>query len=173
LREWALVFSAIQNDGDPLDAVMGLLHLDSEPYAIPILAQLGLPTATHFDESAWRRLAGANKSEVWWVADFLVGSFPTGLMANSLAVERTRSGSRLVAQTKFLGLADALRWMFWEDVFLERPIQFCIECQKLIINTSKHTRKYCLDGCGHRRTARESARRKREGERKHGIKKAR
>ena len=65
---------------------------------------------------------------------------------------------------KFTSLADALRWMLWQDLFQGHPLRFCAECPKLIENSSRHDKKFCSPICASRKTAREWQRRKRANE---------
>jgi hypothetical protein len=173
LRAWVLLLTAIQKNEGLHDAVVGLLRHDSEPYAVPILHHLGLP-GTEFDEAAWERLAVASKGEIVWICDCLVGSFPLTSLAHSFAILQTGKELTLAARPKFLGLMDALYWMVWQDIFRDNPFQFCVECGKLIPSTSRHARRFCPDGCAHRRTGREWQQRKRDKEKRtDGTSKAR
>ena len=173
LRAWVLLLTAIRKNEGLHDAVVDLLRCDPEPFAKLILPQLGLANA-RFDKAAWERLADASKSEVLWICDYLVGSFPVTSLAHSFSIQQTRKGLHLAARPNFLGLMDALYWMVWQDIFRDNPFQFCVECGKLIPSTSRHVRRFCPDGCAHRRTAREWQQRKREKEKKtDGTSKAR
>ena len=172
-RAWVLLLTAIQKNDGLHDAVVGLLRHDPEPFAKQIQPRLGLPCAG-FDEAAWERLAGASKTEIVWICEYLVGSFPVTSLAHSFAIGQTRKGLTLAARPNFLGLMDALYWMVWQDIFRENPFQFCVECGKLIPSTSRRIRRFCPDGCAHRRTGREWQQRKREKEKKtDGTSKAR
>jgi hypothetical protein len=167
-RAWVQLFAAVQKGEALYEAVVNLLHQDPVPFAIPIRHHLGLPAEVNagFDEAVWMRLAKASKDEIVWICRFLVGAFPVSPFAHSFAINQTRKGLNLVARMNFLGLMDALHWMLWQDIFSDNPFQFCVECGKLIPFTSRHARKFCPDGCAHRRTAREWQQRKREKEKK-------
>ena len=141
---WVLLLAALRKNEGPHDAVINLLRQDSEPFAIPILRYLGLPVGANyeFDESVWDRLASTSESEIIWICDLLVGGFPISSLAHSLSFEKKPKGLQLAARLKFVGLMDALYWMIWQDVFLQNPFQFCVECGKLILSTTAHARKF-------------------------------
>lgn len=82
------------------------------------------------------------------------------------SVERTAAGNVLKASLAIHDLSEAMTWMFWQDVFQHHPMQFCVECRRLIEFKTHHAKRFCSSECAHRKTARESARRKREEERK-------
>ncbi len=165
LRAWVLLLTAIQKNDGLHDAVGDLLRHDPEPFAKQILPRLGLRGAG-FDEAAWERLAGASKKEIIWICEDLVGSFPLTSLPHGFAVKESRKGLCLSARPNFLGLMDAIYWMVWQDIFRDNPFQFCVECGKLIPSTSRRIRRFCPDGCAHKRTGREWQQRKREKERK-------
>lgn len=167
-RAWVQLLAAIQKGEALHEAVMDLLRRDPEPFAIPLRHQLGFTAEPNsvFDETVWMRIASASRDEILRICRFLVGSFPVSPLAHSFAINQTRKGLHLVAKMNFLGLMDALHWMVWQDIFMENPFQFCVECGKLIPFTSRHARRFCSDGCAHRRTAREWQQRNREKERK-------
>lgn len=175
-RGWVLLLRAIQENESLHEAVINLLREDPTPFAVPILHHLGFSVGPNaeLDEEVWNRLASASRGEILWICDLLVGSFPVTSLAHSFAIKQTPRGLHLAARPKFLGLMDALYWMVWQDIFRDNPFQFCVECGKLIPSTSRHARRFCPDGCAHRRTAREWQQRKRAKERKgDGTKKAR
>jgi hypothetical protein len=174
-RAWVLLLTAIQKNEGLHDTVLDLLRQDPKSFAIPIMGHLGFPVEPNagFNEADWKRLANTSKSEIVWICDFLVGAFPVSSLAHSLSIKQTRKKLQLAARPKFMGLTDALYWMVWQDIFMDNPFQFCVECGKLIPFTSRHARRFCPDGCAHRRTAREWQQRKREKERKaNGLEKA-
>jgi hypothetical protein len=173
-RTWVLLLTAIQKNEGLHNAVIDLLQQDSDPsITTPILDHLRFPN-TGFDGTAWERLAGASKKEIIWICEYLLGSFPLTSLTHSFAIRQTPKGLDLTARPVFLGLMDALYWMVWQDIFRDNPFQFCVECGKLIPSTSRHARRFCPDGCAHRRTGREWQQRKRDNERKsNGTQKAR
>lgn len=60
-------------------------------------------------------------------------------------------------------LQDAIQWMYWQDVFLRRPLLCCPECRTFFLPTTAHARKFCSFECAHRAAARKYARKKRSG----------
>jgi hypothetical protein len=167
-QAWVRLIASIQKNEALHDAAANLLRQLSEEFAPAVLEVLGLPSGPNigFDELGWNRLANASRSEIIWICNILVGALSFSPLVHSLSIESNRGGLRLTAKPSFLGLLDALRWMTWQDIFLDHPFWFCVECGKLILSENRHARRFCPTKCGHRRTARESARRKREERKK-------
>lgn len=99
----------------------------------------------------------------------IVPIFAVSAISPRYRVERSRAGNVLKASLAIQNLMEAMTWMIWQDVFQNHPMQFCVECRKLIEFKTHHAKKFCSFNCAHRRTARESARRKREEERKSNV----
>lgn len=100
--------------------------------------------------------------------------FAFSAMHPRYVVEQSRAGNVLKASLSIPNLLEAMTWMIWQDISRNHPIQFCVECRGLIEFKTNHAKKFCTSECAHRRTARESARRKRNEERRsNGTHKAR
>ncbi len=84
-------------------------------------------------------------------------------------LERGRAGNVLKASLSIPSSRDAMTWMLWQDISRNHPIQFCVECRGLIEFKTHHAKKFCSPECAHRKTARESARRRRNEERKTNV----
>lgn len=137
-------------------------------FAIP-----GDPNAGCFDEhiAHWLETTTASQIESA-VKTILPVCAPVILPSYSLETRGRRHFVR--ASLEAVSLSNALHWMLWHDIFQEHPFQFCAECRTLFQPEWKHERKYCSDVCAHRKTARESARRKRkENKKRNGTQKAR
>lgn len=132
----------------------------------PVRVALGLPGDFHagFDQAFrdWLEKATAAQLETTIGAVVPLIASPT-LNAFGFHVERTGRANRVIAETGFDGLADALHWMVWQDIFQNHPYQFCEECRKLFQPATQHAKKYCSPECAHRKTARVWQKRKREG----------
>lgn len=63
-------------------------------------------------------------------------------------------------------LQDAIQWMYWQDVFLKRPVLCCPECRTFFLPTTAHARKFCSFECAHRVAARNNARKRRAARRR-------
>jgi hypothetical protein len=127
-----------------------------------------------FDPHIQPWIEGATQNEIEEATEIVVSLLPlrSGLPRFMVVKEGRRSVVR--ASLGIASLGQALEWMVWQDIFSENPFQFCVECGKLIPFTSRHARRFCPDGCAHRRTAREWQKRKRDNERKsNGTQKAR
>lgn len=174
LRASVLLLSAIQGGEGLREAAIDLLKLDSEPYGIEIRRLLGIPKGLKpsLDEAELSRLAKASNAEILNVCGFLVGSFV--VPAPSFEVQAKGKGTILRPTLGVYSILSALRWMVWQDIFVQKPFQICAEinCGKFINFGTERDRKFCSDKCAHRKAARESARRKREGK-KNGTQKAR
>lgn len=68
-------------------------------------------------------------------------------------------------------LQDALKWMYWQDVSLRRPVLCCPECRTFFSPTTAHARKFCTSECAHRVAARNCARKRRAAQRRLAIQK--
>jgi hypothetical protein len=137
-----------------------LLSWLKKPFQIPGNVQPG------FDEDIHRWLETAAQKQIEAATVFLVPAFALSLAVPSFSVERNRRGNVLKASLGIHSLADALSWMVWQDVFHDHPFQFCAECRNLFQPDTRHEKKFCSQECAHRKTARESARRKREERKK-------
>ena len=116
---------------------------------------------TGFDTNLQPWLETSTQKQIERATTFLVSAL-TVFSLPSFTVEQSRTGNRLRASLGIHNLANALEWMVWQDVFQERPFQFCGECRKLFQPDTRHEKKYCSFECAHRKTARESAKRKRD-----------
>jgi hypothetical protein len=92
--------------------------------------------------------------------------FARSAISPRYSVERTRAGNVLKASLTIFNLSEAMTWMFWQDVSQHHPMQFCVECRGLIEFKTHHAKRFCSPECAHRKTARESARRRRQEERR-------
>jgi hypothetical protein len=170
LTAWARLLASIEGSADLYTAVLDLLRLDAEPFAVWIQLFLGLradPKAGLTAELE-SRLTNASQRQIEDICKFLVGTFPAGQFGQSLVIERVGKRLHLRATVRFLGLLDALYWMTAQDVFRKEPFSFCVECGKLIPLRSRHPRRFCEDpktNCARRWTDREWKRRKRAEER--------
>jgi hypothetical protein len=108
--------------------------------------------------------------------DSRVGQIAIGFVENSFTAElgfRVTASARkfhIAAQPRLLGLAEALRWMVWQDVHDERPLSFCPECGSLIKVLDARFRKFCSPEHAHRSAARDW--RRRDSERKPRLKRS-
>ena len=174
LRASVLLLAAIQNGEGLREAAIDLLKVDSEPFGIHIRELLGIPQELKpsLGEAALNRVGKTTNAEILKVCDFLVGSFP--VPAPSFEIQRKGKATTLRPTLGIYSILGALRWMVWQDIFIEKPFRICadLNCGRFINFTSKHDRKFCTEECAHRVAARESAKRKRE-EKKNGTQKAR
>ena len=122
-----------------------------------------------FDEDLHHWLQTATQREIEAATVYLVPGFALSVLIPCFSVEQHRGGNVLRASLGIHSLADALSWMVWQDVFQDHPIKFCAECRGLIDSTYKYEKKFCSYDCAHRKTARESARRKREERRNNNV----
>lgn len=100
--------------------------------------------------------------------------FATSPIFHRYTIERKKSGNLLKASLMIPGLMQAMMWMVWQDIAQNHPIQFCVECRKLIEFTTRHAKRFCTTECAHRRTGREWQQRKRKKEKQtDGTQKAR
>jgi hypothetical protein len=118
-------------------------------------------TPPGFDVNLQPWLETAPLVQIEAATTLLVSALPV-LSIPSFTVEQGRRGNTLGASLGIHNLANALEWMVWQDVFQRRPFQFCGECRRLFQPNTRHEKKYCSFDCAHRKTARDSARRKRE-----------
>ena len=174
LRATVLLLVAIQNGEGLREAALDLLKVDSEPFGIHIRELLRIPQGLKpsLDEAALVRVGKTTNAEILKVCDFLVGSFP--VPAPSFEIQGKGKAPTLRPTLGIYSILGALRWMVWQDIFMDKPFRICadLQCGKFINFPSKHDRKFCTYECAHRKTARESAKRKRE-EKKNGTQKAR
>jgi hypothetical protein len=84
---------------------------------------------------------------------------PSSSLEYTVVRHEGRNVVRAVSAVKSLG--QALHWMVWQDVFQMNPLRFCAECPKLIVNESRHAKKFCSTECAKRKTVREWQRRNR------------
>lgn len=127
-----------------------------------------------FDENLGPWLETATMKQIETATLFLVSNVPPRTSAAGFTVERSKRGNSVRATLAIRSLVDALDWMVWQDVFQEHPIQFCVECRKFIESKTRHARRFCPDGCAHKRASREFEARKRDKRRKsNGTHKAR
>ena len=120
-----------------------------------------------FDENLRRWVESATPAELDRACGVFLRFFPRTDYNLRFVVERNRSGNvprASVTSVNIGSLADALHWMVWQDEFLKHPFQFCEECEKLFKPRTHHARKFCDNGCGHRRASREFERMKRKSE---------
>ena len=115
-----------------------------------------------FDTELEQWIERATVRELQAATEYLVASLPIRTQDAGYEVERHRRSRVLRACLKIASLTDALHWMVWQDVFQERRFQFCDECRVLFQPDTRHTKKFCSPECAHRKTARESARRRRK-----------
>jgi len=174
LQAWVRLLAAIESPEYLYDSICNLLRLFDKGEFIWLRSRLGIGSLdSGFDDDVEKRLASATQSEIADVCDYLAGIFPLHAFPH-FVIDRTGKDSILGASSGVTSLTTALYWMVWQDIFMESPWQFCEECHKLFQPDFHHERKFCLPECAHRKAARESARRKREGERKaNGTRKAR
>ena len=100
--------------------------------------------------------------------------FAVSAISPRYSVERRKTGNALRASLAISNLMDAMTWMIWQDFSQNHPMQFCVECRKLIEFKTHHAKKFCSPECAHRKTAREWQQRDRDKERKaNGTQKAR
>jgi hypothetical protein len=170
LRAWVRLLAAIESPEYLYDSILGLLRLFSKGDFIWLRHRLGIGSLEDgFDDDMEKRLVSATPIEIADVCSYLAGIFPL-LAFPHFVIDRTGKGSPIVrASSGVTSLTTALYWMVWQDIFMESPWQFCEECHKLFQPDFHHKRKFCLPECAHRKAARESARRKREGERKANV----
>jgi hypothetical protein len=119
----------------------------------------GTPPGFDVSLQSWLETATQKQTEAATtvlVSALSVFSFPR------FTVEQGRRGNTLKASLGIHNLANALEWMVWQDIFQQRPFQFCGECRRLFQSHTRHEKKYCSKECAHRKTARESAQRKRK-----------
>lgn len=127
-----------------------------------------------FDPKLYQWAQHASEKEISEACAYLVSFLPITDYSLKLRVQRGRHGDVVRAWPGLSSLVDALHWMVWEDVYRERPFQFCAECGALFQSDTKHERLFCSTQCARRKTSREYERRKREKEKKSdGTKKAR
>lgn len=62
-------------------------------------------------------------------------------------------------------LLDALKWMYWQDLSMRRPVLCCPECRTFFSPTTAHAQKFCTYECAHRVAARNCARKRRAAHR--------
>jgi predicted nucleic acid-binding Zn ribbon protein len=165
LAAWVRLITAIQDSGNMHGAVIDLLLMNAEPYAIHLRALVGAPVhrGTGLDDELKKRLANASENEIETVCSFLVGAFPFSSVP-AFELHRNSSGRRVRATLGIHSLVPALYWMVWQDTFMQEPIRFCKECSHLIPEDSKHEKKFCSSECARRKTGREWQRRKRAKE---------
>jgi hypothetical protein len=176
LEAWTRLFAALDKPAYPRDFnlrkyVIELFRLIPDVLATPIRDKLRMPS-TASSEEIETRLVSASKAEFENVCEIVVGSFPGALLANSLVIERSRTGTQLRASAKFVGLRDALNWMVYQDIYLRKPFAFCLECRRLIMPTSGHVRRFCRADdrpCARRWTDRNSKKEKRAEARKRRL----
>ena len=87
------------------------------------------------------------------VTEAVISAFAAPFANTKFAVERTRHGFALQPSLNINSLARAMNWMFWQDVYQKRRIQFCVECGALVNSPTQHAKKFCSQECAHRRTA--------------------
>jgi hypothetical protein len=127
-----------------------------------------------FDPNIQSWIEEATQKDIQKATEHLVCNFPLRNSGGTFTVAKEGRRSVVRASLGIASLGEALEWMVWQDIFRDNPFQFCVECGKLIPSTSRHVRRFCPDGCAHRRTAREWQQRKRDNERKsNGTQKAR
>lgn len=173
LRAWVGLLSAVARPENLREAMIEILqqeHDDLFPLNIAARHHLGY-VQNHpapFDSSLQDRLGSLPAKELGAICEKLLGLFPlsTDLSYASLALEKSRNGFVVKSALSFDSLEKALYWMIWQDIFQNHPFQFCEECRDLIDFRTQHERKYCSTECAHRKTARESAKRKRDERRK-------
>jgi hypothetical protein len=85
-----------------------------------------------------------------------------------------KQGRRNVVQAGLFvnNLAEAVKWMLWQDVFQMAPIRFCPECHSLIEQSDKRKRKFCQNNsCAKKVADRKYAAKKRKEKKELKIKK--
>lgn len=155
LIAWTRLFTALENPGgpgssdDPIQIAITLLRLNPDRLSMAIRLRLGLPVDAEAGLTAEleTRLLNASKLEVANLCGEIVRMFPTPVFGNSLTVHRTPTGSRVRATIGFHNLLDALYWMVWQDIFLEKPFWFCKRCTSLIFALKQQERRFCNDYC--------------------------
>ncbi|MGA7851296.1 MAG: hypothetical protein WCA13_19525 [Terriglobales bacterium] len=175
LQAWVRFLTAIESPEYLYDSIVGLLRLFNKGDFVWLRHRLGIGSLeSGFDDDVEKRLASATPGEIADVCSYLAGTFPL-LPFPHFVIDRTaKSGPIVRASSGVTSLTTALYWMVWQDIFMESPWQFCEECHNLFQPDYRHERKFCLPECAHRKAARESARRKREEERKaNGTRKTR
>lgn len=170
LQAWVRFLAAIETPDYLQDSILGLLRLLDKGQLIRLRGGLRIPGSLEggLDDELERRFARATESEIAYVCDYLATLFPMHAFPH-FVIDRVTKHPTVKAFSGVMSLTDALYWMVWQDIFMESPWQFCEECHKLFQPDFHHKRKFCLPECAHRKAARESARRKREEERKHNV----
>jgi hypothetical protein len=150
---------APNNEGVRWDAGFAAVHRSAQPEKGTKL-------------SGWLETATPKQLEV--AATRFISTVAAPFFASKFTAERRGSDYVLKDLLNFKSVVHTLYWMVWQDVYRERQFQFCVECGKLIPSTTRHAKRFCPDGCAHRRTAREWQQRKRAKEREiDGTKKTR
>jgi hypothetical protein len=170
LQAWVRFLTAIESPEYLYDSILSLLRLFNKGDFVWLRHRLGIGSLeSGFDDHVEKRLASATPGEIADVCSYLAGTFPL-LPFPHFVIDRTGKGGPIIrASSGVTSLTTALYWMVWQDIFMESPWQFCEECHKLFQPDFHHKRKFCLPECAHRKAARESARRKREQEKKHNV----
>jgi hypothetical protein len=169
LQAWVRFLASIESPEYLQASILGLLRLFGKGQFIWLRRRLGIGSLEGgFDSDMEKRLASATESEIADVCNYLGRIFPLQAFPH-FVIDRTGKNSILGASSGVTSLTTALYWMVWQDVFMGSPWQFCEECHKIFQPDFRHKRKFCLPECAHRKAARESARRKRDEERKHNV----
>ena len=137
----------------------------------------GIPGGTaefSFDPALHAWLETATQKQIEDAVTHIVPGFAMGVLIPGYRTERQGSATVLKISLGISSLLEALSWMVWQDVFEGHPVKFCCECRNPINSTGKYERKFCSYECAHRKSSRDSAKRKREErKRKNGIEKTR
>lgn len=150
----AALLSLLQASDDRHDPFNSFLRTFGSQIGVPIDPEV----TTTEDLKEW--CEGASAAEIENICVRFVAEFPLTSMPR-FVVKRTRRGYNLRAALFINNLIEALWWMLWQDVFQGAPIQFCQECSGLIVQESKHQRKFCEGACAKKSADRTYAKRKR------------
>jgi hypothetical protein len=120
------------------------------------------PTGNPANRRMW--CEKAPQSEIDRLSIRIVNEFP--FTWNPCFVVKKLGGNEIVrARPNINSLYEAFMWMVWQDILLENPFRFCVECGALIVGETKHERRFCGTNCARRKTDRDWRRRKRAKER--------
>lgn len=153
-RAWINLIDAINAPANPVEALIAFLKLSPDPYAIKVRSMLELSARAEdkLDDDCYQKLLNSPRSRIYNICRFVLGA--NSAPSPTFDIHETGNGAVVRANLGINSLIDALRWMVYQDVFTEKPIQFCAECGNLIDTNTKHKRKFCGAVCAQRVSSR-------------------
>lgn len=174
LGAWAEFIAAITGSLDSRAIMCKIIRFDNSGVLAAEVRRFlvgGNYDFTLLDSKLENLIATCSRKQMDGLCGILLRNFPTSMSSLQLKMEGNIRKRAIMASYSFVTLSGALYWMLWQDIFKERPFQFCArkECGHLIIQVGTHNKKYCTDRCSKTVADFNYAKRRRERQRIQGL----